>query len=256
MTDAAERPARDGRGFAGGKGVILGGIAGILLGAGAVALWFGAGGSANSRSDVEAIVRDYVLANPEIIPEAMQRLEDRERGEVVAANRAAFETPFGEAWAGAKDADVVLVEFFDYACGYCRKSNADVERLLKEDPKLKVVWREWPVLGPDSELAAQVSLAAAREGRFRDFYARLFELGRPTPQTIKQAQEAAGVSPQLVAQMKGSPAVREELVKNHELAQAIRASGTPTFIVGDKVLQGAVGYEKLKEAIAEARAEG
>jgi protein-disulfide isomerase len=233
--------------------VIFAAIAGVLLGAGAVALWAGAGASENSRADVEAIVRDYVLANPEIIPEAMRRLEDRERGEVVDANRSAFETPFGAAWAGAADGDVVLVEFFDYACGYCRKSNADVERLLKEDPKLKVVWREWPVLGPDSELAAQASLAAARQGRFRDYYARLFELGRPTAQTIAQAQQAAGVSPQLVAQMKGSAAVRDELVKNHELAQAIRASGTPTFVVGDRVLQGAVGYDKLKEAIAAAR---
>jgi protein-disulfide isomerase len=231
--------------------VLLAGLGGLLVGGGAVALL--AGGSSD-RVEVEKIVREYVLENPEIIPEAMQRLQRNEAAKVVRANRAALETPFAGAWGGAAEGDVVLVEFFDYACGYCRKSNADVERLLKEDPKLKVVWRDWPVLGPESEQAAQASLAAARHGRFRQFYDRLFASGRPTDRTIAEAQQAAGITPQLVQQVASSPEAQSELAKNHELARALGASGTPTFIVGDQVLQGAVGYEALKEAIAEARA--
>ena len=260
MTDASERPQGGGSsGSSGGlKRALLAGALGVLLGGGAVALLAGSGkgGAGANRGEVEQIVREYVLEHPEIIPEAMQRLQQKEAGEVVRANRAAIETPFAGAWAGAADADVVLVELFDYACGYCRKSNADLDRLLKEDPKLKIVWRDWPVLGPDSVAAAQASLAAARAGRFRQYYDRLFASGRPNAQAIAAAQQAAGLSPQMVEQVAASPEARTELAKNEELARALGASGTPTFIVGDQVLQGSVVYDTLKKAIAEARASG
>ena len=234
------------------KSGLVAGAIGLAVGAGAVALWT-QGRPVGDREQVGEIVREYVLAHPEIIPEAMQRLRDRDMAKVVGANRTAYETPFAGAWAGAKDGDVVLVEFFDYACGYCRKSNADVARLLAEDKKLKVVWRDWPVLGPDSERAAFTSLAAAKEGRFHDYFERLYAAGRPTARSIEAAAAAAGVSPQRIAEVEASTEARNELGKNHQLAQALGADGTPTFIVGDRVLQGAVGYEALKQAIADAR---
>ncbi|MDQ4087310.1 MAG: thioredoxin domain-containing protein, partial [Pseudomonadota bacterium] len=156
---------------------------------------------------------------------------------------------FHGAWAGAPDGDVVLVEFFDYACGYCRASNADIERLLREDPRLKVVWREYPVLGPNSEQAAIASLAAAKAGRFRPFYDRLFATARPTEATIAAARQAAGVPEASL-----TPEFRFELERNFEIGRTIGATGTPTFVVGNRVLQGAVGYEALREAIAAARA--
>lgn len=250
MTESPE-PARRGwpGRLAGGKGILVAALAGALIGGSGVALWASRSGGVSGphRAQVERIVRDYVMAHPELIPEAMQALQDRETASLVRANRAAYETPFAGAWAGAEDGDVVLVEFFDYACSYCRKSNADVDRLLSEDPKLKVVWREWPVLGPESEAAAEASLAAAQQGRFRQFYHSLYDLGRPSEQTIARARQAAGVGPGR------SPAAREELDKNNQLARAIGASGTPTFVVGDKVLHGAVGYEALRRAIDEAR---
>lgn len=194
------------------------------------------------------IVRSVLLKDPEMISEGLQRLQEKQLARIVSANRAAFETPFAGAWAGARDGDVVLVEFFDYACGYCRKSNADLDRLLKEDPKLKIVWRDWPVLGPDSEAAAKASLAAAAAGRFKPFHDALFAAGRPTPDAVAAAQRAAGVTP-------GAPpqAAAEELSRNYDLARAVAANGTPTFIIGDKVLRGAVGYDALKAAVAEAR---
>lgn len=195
------------------------------------------------------LIRAYILDHPEILPEAMQRLQDRELASAVNANRAAYETPFGSAWAGAADGDVVLVEFFDYACVFCRKSNPDVERLLTEDKKLKVVWREFPVLGEDSVAAAQASLAAAKQGKFRQYHDSLFATARPTPEAVAAAQKAAGVLPATV-----TPDIRAEIDRNYELATAVRATGTPLFVVGDKVLQGAVGYEALKEAVAAARA--
>ena len=228
---------------------IAAGAAGLLAGAGAVLLARGGGDGlvGGERAQVEATVRDYILANPEIIPEAMKRLQDRQLGKAVADNRQAFETPFGSAWAGAEAGDVVLVEFYDYACGYCRKTVSDLERLLAEDDGLKVVWRELPVLGPDSEAAAMVSLAAARQGKFKAFHERLFAAGRPSAEAVGAAQAAAGVAPA------SAPDFRAEIERNSELARLIGATGTPTFVVGDKVLQGAVGYDALKQAIADAR---
>lgn len=222
------------------KSALLAGLIGATVGAGAVAVGSG------------YFVRTYLLDNPEVIPEAMERLQSREEAKLVEKHRTELETPFAGGWAGAKDGDVVLVEFFDYACGYCRRSNADVDRLLAEDNRLKVVWREWPVLGPDSEAAATVSLAAAQAGKFKPFHDALFALGRPSPETIAEAQRTVGLSPALATQV-ASSAGRGELAKNYQLARSLNASGTPTFVVGDRILQGAVGYEALKAAVAEAR---
>lgn len=232
----ASEPSPAGGLLSGWKGAALAGFVGALIGGGAI---MAASGS---------FVRSYLLSHPEILPEALEKLRARETSSVVVANRAMIEAPFAGAWAGAKDGDVTLVEFFDYACAFCRKSNADVERLLKEDPKLKVVWRDWPVLGPDSEAAARVSLAAAQAGKFRDFHDALFAAGRPTPDAVMKAQAAVGIAGTAPAE-----AGTSEIAKNTQLAAALRATGTPTFVVGDQVLQGAVGYEALKAAIAQAR---
>lgn len=243
---SAERMSKD------WKTILGAGLAGLLLGGGAVALALQSAAAGDpDRQQVERIVRDYLLANPEIIPEAVQILQGRQLAKAVDANRAAYETPFGSAWAGNEKGDVVLVEFFDYACGFCRQSNPDVERLLKEDENLKVVWRELPVLGPGSEAAAEVSLAAAQQGDFLAFHETMFDLGRPTEANIAEARQKVGVASALPA-----PTIQAELEKNFQLARAIGATGTPTFVVGDQVLQGAVGYQALKEAIAEARAKG
>jgi protein-disulfide isomerase len=233
------------------RGYIVAGLVGLVVGGSAVALASRTGAVGGDRARVEQIVRDYVLKNPEIIPEAMEVLQNRRTGAVVSDNRAGFETPFGSAWAGAEKGDVVLVEFFDYACGFCRKSNADIDRLLREDKNLKVVWRELPVLGADSQAAAEVSLAAAKQGRFKEFYDRLFEAGRPVSATVAEVRSAVGVTP-----APGAPEIQAELDKNFQLARAINATGTPTFVVGGKVLQGAVGYDVLKQAIAEVRSKG
>jgi protein-disulfide isomerase len=219
-------------------------LAAALTGAlaGAAAMFFLAG----------PLVHSVLLSRPEIVAEAMQKLQDRELARVVSANRAALETPYAGAWAGARNGDVVLVEFFDYACPYCRRTNGDIDRLLREDGRLKLVWRELPVLGPDSEAAAIASLAAARAGRFRPFHDALFAAGRPTPPALAAARKAAG----LAGDPATPPGASDEISRNYQLAHALAATGTPAFVIGDRVMQGAVGYDALKAAIAEARARG
>lgn len=221
----------------------LGGIAIGALGVGGYHAWRGP-----DQAATEALVRDYILDHGEILQQAVERMQQRAAASTVAQHRAALETPFHGAWAGAANGDVVLVEFFDYACPYCHVTNGDVDRLLREDPRLKVVWRELPVLGPNSQAAAYVSLGAARQGRFRQFHDRMFALGRPTETIVAQAVTDAGV-----AREGETPDGRAELARNLELARAINATGTPTFVIGDQVLQGSVGYDALKQAIAAAR---
>lgn len=240
MTDE-RRAAKRGR-ASGAFALVLG----VVIGAAAVGAWYGF--RSPDRAGTEAIVRDYLLNHGEVIVEAVERSRNRQTARAVSGQRTALETPFHSAWAGAADADVVLVQLFDYSCGYCRQSNADVERLLREDSRLKVVWREFPVLGPASAAAAQVSLAAARQGRFRQFHERMFALGRPTEALLQQAAQESGV--QMEAE---SAETRSELSRNQQMGRQIEAQGTPTFIVGDEVLHGAVGYQALRAAISRAR---
>jgi protein-disulfide isomerase len=203
---------------------------------------------------MEAMVKETILANPEIIPEAINRLQQREVEKLLASNRTAIETPFAGAWVGAEDGDVVLVEFFDFNCPFCRQSIPDVDRLLKEDPGLKVVFRDMPVLGPDSERFARASLSAAEQGRYRRFYANVFQgQGALTQERLIRTVRAAGLDEAQVARDLNSKAITAEVEKNIELGRALGLTGTPSYVVGNQILSGAVGYEALKDAIDAAR---
>lgn len=230
----------------------LAGLAGLIAGGAAVALSGGTGAIAadQDRASIEAVVRDYILNHPEIIPEAMKRLQDRDTAKLVAANRPAIQTPFAGAWAGAGNADVTLVMFSDYSCGYCRASVADVDRLLAEDKKLRIVWRELPILGPGSDQAARAGLAAAKQGKYLDFHRRMFAAGSPNAVKLATVGKAAGVD---MGRASGAD-IEREIEANLALARTLGLTGTPTFVVGDRMLMGAVGYDELKKAVAEARA--
>jgi protein-disulfide isomerase len=195
------------------------------------------------------IVRHGMLADPKILADTVEALRDAQYAPVLSAYRAAIETPFGSSWKGAAKPEVTLVEFFDYACPYCKASNPNVDRLLKEDPGLRVVYRELPILGPDSVTAARLSLEASQIGRFGQFHDALWAAGRPAPETIAKASQAAGIAPS----PQDNPAIEAELRRNFQLAGQLGATGTPLFVVGNRVMNGAVGYDALKQAIAVAR---
>ena len=196
------------------------------------------------------IVRQGLLADPKILTEPVDALRDAQYAPVLAANRAAIETPFASSWKGAAKPDVTLVEFFDYACPYCKASNPAVDRLLQEDKGLRVVYRELPILGPDSVAAARLSLEASKAGTLRPVPRRL--VGRRPPRARHQRprrserRDSEPASP--------GPEIEAELKRNQKLAGQLGATGTPLFVVGDRVMNGAVGYDMLKDAIAKARA--
>ena len=220
---------------------VAGGIIGAALTAAflllAVPQWLG-----------DRIVRDAMLKDPQILVDTADALRDRQHAPAINANRAAIETPFGSAWKGSAKPDVVLVEYYDYACPYCKASNPHLERLIKEDKGLRVVFKELPVLGQDSVAAARFSLAAAKAGKFAEFHDALWAAGRPSPQTIEAAANAAGLA--------GAPVgadIEAELKRNFEIASQLGATGTPLFVIGDRAINSAVGYEQLKKAVDDAR---
>ena len=224
---------------------VAGGIVGALLTA--ALLIFAAPQFLSSR-----IVRQGLLADPHILSETVEALNSSQYSSVLAANRRAIETPFGSSWKGAAKPEVTLVEFFDYACPYCKASNPHVDRLLREDKGLRVVYRELPILGPNSVAAARLSLEASKAGRFAQFHDTLWEIGRPAEATNARAAQAARIDPS----PRNDAEAEAELKRNFALAGKLGATGTPVFVVGDKVLNGAVGYDALKQAIADARAKG
>ena len=195
------------------------------------------------------IVRQGLLADPRILSDAVDALRDAQYAPVLAADRAAIETPFASSWKGSAKPQVTLVEFFDYDCPYCKASNPSVDRLLQEDKGLRVVYRELPILGPDSVTAARLSLEASKLGRFAKFHDALWAAGRPAPDTIAAAAQAAAIDPK----PNGDPQIEAELKRNYALAGQLGATGTPLFVIGDRVMNGAVGYDALKQAIDVAR---
>ena len=196
------------------------------------------------------IVREGILKDPQILVDGNEALKEKQYEPVLAANRAALETPFGTSWKGAAKPDVTMAYFYDYACGYCRRSNPDIERLIAEDKGLRIVYREFPILGPDSVAAARASLAASKAGRFARFHDALYQAGNPTPETLAIAGNAATITPEQAR----DPAIEAEIENNYRLASALGATGTPLFVVGNQVINSAVGYEALKDAVAKARA--
>ncbi len=234
------------------------GLMGAGLGAGTA---MAAGGQAAKpqradRAEIEAIVREYILSHPEIIPEAVARLEQAEGRKALAANRTALETPFPGTVSGNPQGDVKLVVFFDYACPYCRQGHADVARLLREDPKLQVIYRDFPVLSPASTEAAMASLSAATQGQYRKFHDAMFDSpGRVSLVRTMGIVKGVGLSEDKVTADLKNAALKAELDRNLVLGRDLGLTGTPSYVVGDRIMSGAVGYERLKEAVAAARAE-
>lgn len=227
---------------------------GILLAA--ALFWLGGRfGGGMSKSEVETIVADYIKANPQIIPEALEAQRGREVAKAIDAIRPALEKPYAGAWAGHADGDVTLVVFTDYACGFCRASVPDVDRLIREDKRLKVVFRELPIIAPQSRDAAIMALAAARQGKYDAFHHAMFASGSLDKAAIAAAAEKSGVVTDGSADATANEALfQRELDSNLAIATQLQLNATPTWIVGDQLFQGQIGYDGLRQAVAKARA--
>lgn len=212
-----------------------------------------AGMNSDDRKATEAIVRAYILENPEIITEAVEILQKREITNRLRAGGNAVTKAFYGAEAGNRSGDVTVVEFTDYNCGYCRSSVADVEKLVANDDGIRLVYRELPILSATSRQAALWALAAAKQDKHVAFHKAMFSGGRPDEITIKAAASRAGLNLAAAEKFVASDEAAAEIDSNLAMMQQIGFNGTPTFIIGDQILEGALGYDALKAAVAKAR---
>jgi protein-disulfide isomerase len=221
--------------------------------------------SDTQRGDIESIVKNYLITHPEVLEEAMAELNKRqaaaetEKHEMSVAKNAdtIFNSPRGVTL-GNKDGDVTFVEFFDYNCGYCKRAMADMLDLMKTDPKLKVVLKEFPVLGPGSVEAAQVAVAARMQDpsgkKYLDFHQKLLGgRGQADKAHALAAAKDAGFDMARLEKDMSSPEVRATIEENFKLAEDMGMNGTPSYVIGKEVVVGAVGLDGLKEKIGIAR---
>ncbi|WP_343520892.1 DsbA family protein [Sphingomonas sp.] len=208
------------------------------------------------KARIGQVVRDYVLANPEILPEAMKRLQERETGQAVAGSRTAIVEPYAGAWEGNAKGDVTVAVYMDYACGYCRASLPMIARLVAEDANVRIVYRELPVLSEVSRTAARWGLAAAEQGKFKPFHTALYSGGQLSEASIAAAAASAGLDQAKAQAALTTPKVEAEITRNFDVARKLGASGTPFWVIGDRVISGMVPYETLKDAVGAARKKG
>lgn len=225
---------------------------------GAALLGFAGGWAFHSsgagRGATEELVRNYILENPEILPQAIDRLQQKETLARLEPLRESIETPFPGAVMGNPEGSLTLVEFSDYACPYCRSSMADLKALIEANPDLKVVIRENPILSPESADAARMALAAADQGLYEPFHYAMFGKDGPSAAAIEAAAREAGLD---LARARADIATGKydaELDGNVRMSQSIGLSGTPGWVIGEMAFSGAVGRDRLAEAIASARA--
>jgi protein-disulfide isomerase len=221
--------------------------------------------SDQQKSELGSIIRDYLISHPEVLQEAMAELEKRqaaaeaEKARVAVKNNAqALFDSSHQVVVGNPQGDVTLVEFFDYNCGYCRRALTDMMDLIKDDPKLRVVLKEFPVLGPGSTEAAQVAIAARMQDRsgkkYLDFHQRLLTgRGQVDRARALAAAKDAGFDVARIEKDLASPEVKATIDESLRLAEQLGLNGTPSYVVGNDVVVGAVGLEALREKVKAAR---
>jgi protein-disulfide isomerase len=221
--------------------------------------------SDTQRREFERIIREYLISNPEVLQEAIAELEKRQAAAeaekhqtAVKDNAQALFNSDRHVVVGNPKGDVNFVEFFDYNCGYCKRAMTDMFELMKDDPKLRVVLKEFPVLGPASVEAARIGVAVRMQDKsgkkYLDFHQKLLSgRGQVDKARAITAAKEAGLDVARIERDLGSAEVRLSLEESFDLAKKLGLNGTPSYVIGGNVVVGAVGVEALKEKVNVAR---
>lgn len=213
------------------------------------------------RQAIEAVIHDYLMKNPDVLIEALRAAQDKLSRDsdakatqaLGAHRREVFDdpaTPVG----GNPQGDVTVVEFFDYRCPYCKQVEPALQKLLGQDKKLRFVYKEFPILGPPSVVAAHAALAAQRQGKYEAFHTAMMAAhGQITDDTVYQIAGSVGLDVDELKRDMTAPAIDRELKANLKLADTLDIHGTPAFIVGDRIVPGAVELDALKTMVSDAR---
>ena len=215
------------------------------------------------RVEIENIIRDYLVKNPELLLDMQQALETKQREEQRVANLEVIESARDEifnaaydGFVGNPDGKTTIVEFYDYNCGYCKRAQEDMLALTSADPDLRFVLKEFPILGPDSTKAHVVSMAfrSLMPEKYGDFHNQLLGgQGRASEATAMKIALSLGADEEKLREEMKNPDINGAFEKTYELANKLAITGTPSYVVGNEVVFGALGQEVLAQKIAEAR---
>jgi protein-disulfide isomerase len=220
----------------------------------------GAPAVASSKEDIERIVKNYLLENPEVIFEAVRRMETKENDQRMSRMKEGAKKYAADLFnrpdaivAGNPNGDVTIVEFFDYKCGYCRKIVPELSQLIKQDGNIRLVMKEFPILSRDSEMAARAAVASVKQGKYWDFHIALMSADEITQESVMAIAKGVGIDTVKLAADMAAPSSSDVISRNHELAQKLGIEATPTFYIGDTPYAGALPLSELKAAVAAAR---
>lgn len=219
---------------------------------------------APNKQALDEAIRSYLLEHPEVIIQSLEKYEQRQRAAREQASKDALAARKDELYnhpmtpiTGNPKGDVTIVEFFDYQCGYCKRTMQHVLDVQKEDPRIRVVWKELPILGPTSDFAARAAMAANRQGKYLEFHVAVMgNRGPLTPDIVLQRAAKAGIDVARLKQDMSDPAIERYLQQTILLAQQLGINGTPGFVIGGKLVAGAIEKNQMKDLIAEARRPG
>ena len=208
---------------------------------------------------VKQLALEAILENPQIIMQAVAILEQRKRERAASASntvRLQLEQDPNSPNLGNPDGDVTVIEFFDYNCPYCRKAGQTVQELLASDANVRVIYREWPILGEDSVFASRAALAARAQGKYEEFHWALMNgEGRASEASILKLARHLDLDVEKLQADMTSPAVEAHIAQSSALARTLGFTGTPAFIVGDRTAPGMLSTDEITAMVAEARAE-
>jgi protein-disulfide isomerase len=217
--------------------------------------------SPEQKAEVQKLIRETLLKNPEIIVQAVQELRRRQEVAKAAAMKSALKSKRSALLSDPSDpvvgnpkGDITIVEFFDYNCGYCKQVKNDLDAVVSKDGNIRLVYKEFPILGEGSHYASLAALASMRQGKYEKFHNALIAFkGRlGEPQVIAIAK-AVGLDVDKLRKDLKDPAFAEKIKANHELAKELGITGTPAFVIGDQLVPGAVPADQIIKHVADAR---
>lgn len=214
-----------------------------------------------SEARIKELVYEAIRENPGIVMEAVEILQQQEAeqqanaaAEVLSTQRDLLENDPNAPVIGNPEGDVTMVEFFDYNCPYCKRAANEVKALMAEDSNIRVVYREWPILGEGSVFAARAALASRNQGKYEAFHWALMDLkGRAEEASILRVAEEVGLDVDQLWEDMDSPEIEEHIATSMALTQALGFTGTPAFVIGEALVPGFVEKAQLETLVEQAR---
>lgn len=220
--------------------------------------------TSGQKSAIEEMIHEYILNHPEVIIESVNRMQARDKAAeaekqkqmVVALSDDLFNDPNAPVDVTGDNPDVTIVEFFDYQCGYCKKVFPSLKNVMASDDKIRFIYKEFPILGPQSVVAAKAALASVKQGKYSAFHdAMMGSRGQLTDEKIFEAAASVGIDVDRLKKDMEAPEIQKHLDDNYALAQKLGVGGTPALVVGKEFIPGAISEEALRQLIDQVRNE-